>query len=78
MLLIVKDMFPLLHLLILNFCNVLGTVLDYWDITKGKKHAKKLFCWVIHFGGFPSGSVVKTSPVNAGDMSLTPGLGRWE
>ena len=26
--------------------------------------------------GFPGGSVVKNLPANAGDMGLTPGLGR--
>ena len=26
--------------------------------------------------GFPGGAVVKNPPVNAGDMALSPGLGR--
>ena len=26
--------------------------------------------------GFPGGSVIKNPPANAGDMGLTPGLGR--
>ena len=32
-----------------------------------------LRCWT---KGFPGGSVVKTTPANAGDLSLIPGLGR--
>ena len=27
-------------------------------------------------GGFPGGAVVKNPPANAGDMGLSPGLGR--
>ena len=30
----------------------------------------------IQQGGFPSGTVVKNPPANAGDMRLSPGLGR--
>ena len=33
--------------------------------------------WVLNeYRGFPGGSVIKNSPANAGDMGLTPGLGR--
>ena len=58
---------------------------------QGKKcnqNTKKKFCAVYGesamtdqtcqkwFAGFPGGAVVKNTPANAGDMGLSPGLGR--
>ena len=37
---------------------------------------RKNISWITFISGFPSGSVIRNSPANAGDMDLIPGLER--
>jgi len=50
------------------------------DLSKGllktRMYNMQFFVDVIHYLGFPGGSVVKNMPANAGDASLIPGSGR--
>ena len=39
-------------------------------------HFGSLIIYIKNVLGFPGGSVVKSSPANAGDVDLIPGLGR--
>ena len=50
------------------------------DLSKGllktRMYNMQFFVDVIHYLGFPGGSVVKNMPANAGDASLIPGSGK--
>ena len=49
--------------------------MDKWNFMKIKNFcASKDIIKIV--GGFPGGAVVKNPPANAGDMGLSPGLGR--
>ena len=44
-----------------------------WVLPKADPEAKT-WAQVVYWKGFPSGSVVKNPPANAGDVGLMPGL----
>ena len=48
---------------------------ETWIFSRVTRRGKKI-SWITFISGFPSGSVVKNSPANAGDVDLIPGLER--